>query len=262
MLYLLGDPNNPVAVWKKLENQFQKKTWCNKLELRRKLYSLCLKDGRCVQEHVKAMTEIFESSVVGDPVSDGDCVVYLLASLPDSYNMLVTALEANQDIPQMEVVTERLLHEERKLNDRGSSSGTNKAMTACRYKRNVVKCHYCGKPGHSKHNSRILAADERRASSGSRHKSDTKLKAQANKATAQKPEDDSNSNSDYNALVVSHALSASATSNWIVDSGAMCHMCNDNKLFTNFQSLDKSQEVSLGDGHVSKETAQGVVRLK
>ena len=100
LLYLLGDPNNPVAVWKKLENQFQKKTWCNKLELHRKLYSLRLKDGGHVQEHIKAMTEIFESlSVVGDPVSDEDRVVYLLASLPDSYNMLVTALEANQDVP-------------------------------------------------------------------------------------------------------------------------------------------------------------------
>ena len=35
----------------------------------------------------------------------------------------------------MDVVTERLLHEERKLNDRGGSSGTNKAMAAYRYKK-------------------------------------------------------------------------------------------------------------------------------
>ena len=61
------------------------------------------------------MTEIFDGlSVVGDPVLDEDRVVHLLASLPDSYNMLVTALEANAEVPQMEVVTERLLHEERK----------------------------------------------------------------------------------------------------------------------------------------------------
>ena len=73
LLYLLGDPDNPVTVWKKLENQFQKKTWCNKLELRCKLYSLRLKAGGSVQEHIKAMTEIFESlSVIGDPVSEED----------------------------------------------------------------------------------------------------------------------------------------------------------------------------------------------
>ena len=134
----------------------------------------------------------------------------------------------------MEVVTECLLHEERKLNDRGSSSGTIKAMTAYHHKRNVIICRYCKKPGHIKPNCRILAADERKADSGSKHKTDTKLKAQANKSTAQKPEDDTSSNSNCNALVVSHALSASATSNWIIDSGATCHICNDKTLFTSF----------------------------
>ena len=87
---------DPVAVWKKLIDQFQKKTWANKLELRRKLYSLRLKDGESVQEHIKAMTELFDALAVMDsPVSDEDKVVHLLTSLPDSFNMLVTALEAN-----------------------------------------------------------------------------------------------------------------------------------------------------------------------
>ena len=44
LLYLIGDPEDPITVWKKLADQFQKKTWANKLELRRKLYSLRLKD--------------------------------------------------------------------------------------------------------------------------------------------------------------------------------------------------------------------------
>ena len=34
-------------------------------------------------------------------------VVYLLGSLPDSYEMLVTALEANKEVPDMETVIER-----------------------------------------------------------------------------------------------------------------------------------------------------------
>lgn len=32
-LYLLGDPEDPQAVWQKLEEQFQRKTWSNKLQL-------------------------------------------------------------------------------------------------------------------------------------------------------------------------------------------------------------------------------------
>ena len=31
LLYLLGDPQDPVQVWQLLCNQFQKKTWSNKL---------------------------------------------------------------------------------------------------------------------------------------------------------------------------------------------------------------------------------------
>ena len=40
LLYLIGDPKDPTEVWKKLSDQFQKKTWANNLELCRKLYSL------------------------------------------------------------------------------------------------------------------------------------------------------------------------------------------------------------------------------
>ena len=47
---LIGDPVDPVVVWKKLRDHFQKKTWANKLELRRKMYALRLKEGESVQE--------------------------------------------------------------------------------------------------------------------------------------------------------------------------------------------------------------------
>jgi len=54
LLYILG---SPVVVWKKLSDQFQKKTWVNKLELCRKLYSLRFREGESVQKHVKVMTD-------------------------------------------------------------------------------------------------------------------------------------------------------------------------------------------------------------
>ena len=59
LLYLLGDPEDPVAVWQKLQNQFQKKMWAKKLALRCRLHSLQLRDGESIQEHIKAMTELF-----------------------------------------------------------------------------------------------------------------------------------------------------------------------------------------------------------
>ena len=75
-LYVIGDP---VVVWTKLQNQFQKKTWANKLALRRRLHSLQLKDGAPVQDHIKSMTELFNELAIEE-----DRVVYLLASLPNT----------------------------------------------------------------------------------------------------------------------------------------------------------------------------------
>ena len=51
------------------------------------------------------MTELLDAlTIAGETVSEVDRVVYLLASLPDTYNVLVTALEANEDVPKLEVV--------------------------------------------------------------------------------------------------------------------------------------------------------------
>ena len=122
LLYLLGDPEDRVVGWKKLSDQFQKKTWANKLSLRRRLNNLRLKDGDSMSNHIKAMTEIFnELAVTGAAMEDEDKAVTLLASFPEAYNMLVTALEASTEVPQIKVVIERLLYEEKKLGEREKS---------------------------------------------------------------------------------------------------------------------------------------------
>ena len=64
----------------------------------------CLR-GWCAST-IKAMMELFDLlSVAGETDSEVDRVVYYLASLPDDYNVLVTALEANEDV-KLEVITE------------------------------------------------------------------------------------------------------------------------------------------------------------
>ena len=84
---MIGDPKDPGEVWK---SQFQKKL----LE---------------TESHIKAMIELFnELSIVGENVEEEDRVVHLLA---DSYSTLVTTLQA---VLRMDVVTERLLHTEKK----------------------------------------------------------------------------------------------------------------------------------------------------
>ena len=103
------------------------------------------------------MTEVFEELlIVGDPIKEEGRVVHLFASLPPSFDVLVTALEASEDVPKMEMVTERLLREEIKLKEKGACGGTAhdvKALTSKqRPGKKVSICNHCGKVGHIKRN--------------------------------------------------------------------------------------------------------------
>ena len=74
-----------------------------------------IEDSESVQDHVKTMLEMFnEFSIVGDAIKDEDWVVYLLASLPESFNTLVTVLELNPTIPEIKIIIGRLMHKEAK----------------------------------------------------------------------------------------------------------------------------------------------------
>ena len=169
LLHLIGDPEDPVAVWKKLRDQFQKKTWTNKLALRRRLHSLQLREGDPAQDHIKAMTELFnEMAIFGDVIEEENHVVYLLGSLPDSFNTLITALKANKDIPKMKIVTEWLLHAERKQKEKASIDLSRQKAIILKFKGHRPRYHYCKKIGHIQKNCfKHIEAEKRAEQDGS-----------------------------------------------------------------------------------------------
>ena len=249
---MLGEPEDRGTVWKKLKNQFQKKTWSNKLALRRRLNNHRVQEGESVQNHVKAMSELFnELSVVGATMEEEDEVVTLLASLPDSFHMLVTALEANAEVQSMEVVTERLLHEERKLNERETAS-SEKVMLGKKLKNKGPGCPGFGKFGHIRRFCKDLYKGKQTKES----------KPVQHEATVAKE----NAESDSERLgLVTQALTADVHDNngetWIVDSCATPHMCNNRDMLDDFVKLNNSVEVQLGDGKNLNATGRGTVTL-
>ena len=109
---------------------------------------------------------------------------------------MVTALEANEALRRMEVVTERLLHEERKLKERlGSERGREGAMPGNqRPKGKGPKYHHCGKFGQIRRNCN----EEARSN-----------KLKVNKAEVRR-RGSSSSDSDCVGLMVNHLLSGNS----------------------------------------------------
>ena len=275
LLYLVGaDPTDPAVVWKALADQFQRNTWANKLELKRKLFSMRLAEGGSVRDHIKSLTEVYdELSAIDEPVKEEDRVIYLLASLPECYNVLVTALEASADIPSLSVVTERLLHEETKMKSRSDQTSLEGALTVRGKKR--LRCHFCNRPGHFKKDCEEFA----KVKEQNKHKKDceesAKVKEQNKPAHARmkskmgafkvtiSAEGENSSDSENTGLVVQHAMSADSNAHdqWIFDSGATCHMCNSKAMFSEVHPLRNPINVTLGDGRNLKATGRGKVTL-
>ena len=212
-----------------------------------------MREGGSVHEHIKELTETFNDlSVLGGNITDEDRVVHLLASLPDSYSVLVTALKANAEVPSMETVTERLLHEERKL----SEHQNDKAMAAMRHGagKRGPRCYKCGESGHLKRDYPEKKNKSDSKTHKSKHKYSSKQKANVTKSKL----DDSESDC---GLAVFHALGAcNVKKRWIIDSGATCHMCNDKTDFTDF--VEQDTDVILGDGHHLKAEGSGTITLE
>lgn len=102
-------------------------------------------------DHIKEMVELFNKlAVVGAPIDNEDQVVYLLASLPEFYDTLVTALKANKKVLSMETVIDHLTYEERKAIEQDSSTGSKeKALSQHGKKAKFsIHCHYCKSVGH------------------------------------------------------------------------------------------------------------------
>ena len=261
LLYIVGDPTDPAEVWTKLQNTFQKKSWSNRLRLKKKLYTMKLKAGDSLQSHFKEFIEIFdELAILEHAIDDEDKVISLLASLPDKYSTLVTALEAQEKVPSWESVTQSLLHEEKKMSE-GQSDG-NKAMVGHgqnfnkndgqsyknvgqNFSKKEKKCFFCNKSGHIKKDC---------------YKYKNSLSKNSNNSV-NIVRDRINDNDDL-AIPAYASTCEINNESWIFDSGATAHMCNNETLFSKLINLDKPISVKIGDGTPLQGTAEGDISLK
>jgi hypothetical protein len=170
--------------------------------------------------------------------------------------VLVNALQANEDVLKLEVITERILHQERKFND---SSTKESAMTSCVSSRGRpnVKCYHCGKTGHIRKNCYDFKAEECR-------KDKKEKPTTSQKVAASVAREDSHSNNEDSVLIsiddrALYTMSLHEQSTWIVDSWATTHRCHDKPSFTYLYQLDNPIDVLLRDGRALTAVGRGKV---
>ena len=136
------------------------------------------------------------------------------------------------------------MNEERKQRDHETSVSSEGALAAKRHTkwRSPIMCYRCHKTGHVQRNcpERVdHSSDRTRQSSVDTVK--TKDKQREKKHVINKVEVmESDSESNIGLVTTSRVLAAKGKlklNHWIIDSGATCHICNDEQMFTELKSL-------------------------
>ena len=166
-------------VWEKLEGLYIRKNLTNKLYVKKQLYSLHMKEGSDLLEHLNTFNMLnTQLSSFWVNYEDEDKALLLLASLPTSFDHLVTTLMYGKETIVLEEVTSALLsHIKMKQDSDGSqadgllikSESSNRGRSRSRGRnsnRNIsqskshvkkdVECFYCHKKWHYKNQCKEL----------------------------------------------------------------------------------------------------------
>ncbi len=238
-------------MWSELRKVHERVNLCNKLYLMRKLYQSKLKDGQDMQDYIRSVLEIVERlHGIGEDIDDFHVAALLLSGLPDSYETLVTALDARQDDElTLEYVKGKLLDEykrkEESLNKNNIKHETalkaySKSKNKSNYKetgassKETRECFVCKKKGHLKKDCKVWQA----------RMAELKKNETGHKARTAREEDDSTSESELAFIASNDSRSMNA---WYIDSGATSHMTNSQQFFTSFDE-SKEEKISLANG--------------
>ena len=168
------------AVWEKLKSSHENKSPVNQVHLMRKLVNLDLDESKSVSEHLNAFTGVLSQLQDSglQPFDDKLKAIFLLMTLPESWEALVVSLSNNPNLTY-DGVRGSILNEEirRKSSGSGSNSAYNvrgrddkrshnanrqRNRSKSREKQQDVTCFQCGRKGHKKPDCRYFKKEQER----------------------------------------------------------------------------------------------------
>ena len=109
LYHVLGE-NDPAQLWEKLGKRFASKSMMSKLALKRKLFGLHMAEGTDLSAHIDCFNQLItDLRKIEEEFSEENKVIFLLVSLPDSYDHLVTTLLHGSKAPGLEDVITTLM---------------------------------------------------------------------------------------------------------------------------------------------------------
>ena len=93
VLFNIVSETTTAGLWTKLESLYMTKSLTNKILLKRQLFTLRMKEGTKISDHLNAFnTLICQLSSMEDIISSEDKAILMLCSLPKSWAHLVTSI--------------------------------------------------------------------------------------------------------------------------------------------------------------------------
>ena len=287
-MYLLTSCETAKDAWKALTSHFECKTLGNKLILKKQYFRSEMIEGTAMEMHLKQMKSLAEKlAAIKSPISEEDQVVTLLGSLPETYQNVVTALEARSEDLTLSYVQQTLLYEEKKrkgpekLSNQGDAAlvsnrqprGRGKKEIRCHLCRelghikrncpsNKLQCHLCHELGHIRRNcpseKQTSSSSQNFSSQGNFSRRKNPHGATAVQETRQEARDSDESPNDLFRAGERNDM----RNDWLVDSGASSHMTRQRHLLWNYTEFQTPEKVSLGDGFCLDAEGAGNVTLK
>lgn len=119
----VADEDTAAGLWKKLESLYMTKSLTTKLYLKKRLYTLRMKEGTSLQDHLDEFNQIvMDIKNIGIKLEEEDQALLLICSLPPSYENLSNSMLYGRDTIKLEDVKAALNSTELKNRLNGSSS--------------------------------------------------------------------------------------------------------------------------------------------
>ena len=265
------DTKTAKEAWDALKSQFARESILQKVRLRQQYYSCRFRSGGNMLEHINHLRSLYDQlKEMGVNIDDKELAMTLLASLPEEFKPLITALDAVGEANlSYEKVKGMLLNDvDRSIDNKKSEDAFSARRSLGHYAKkgkqwgtsggtgnNEIKsfrgvCHYCHERGHYARDCLKRNSKDNSQSGPTRSKG----KGSANCAEKSNPDPII----DEEALFTSDLV---INSGWIIDSGATQHMTFEKNHLSDYVEFKQPCTVNLGDNRTILAYGKGTYRI-